>query len=178
MDLAAFFSHLKSVFSHPTPIALTLTHAHTGLATYNIMHNTKYKELFNISWDFAFKHSHLLSVRLDKPMGHLDERDVDAKAIERKRRNTVFAHGGSESSKIIESTRVSHATRGSTDSESYSYKYSEEEMSTRVSTRTPASPTPPERRQTKAEHHRAAPPPPPHQRPMSSNPTETHRPAF
>ena len=57
-----------------------------GLTTYNILHNVKYKELFQISWKFAYDHHHLKSVRLDKPVG--DDFDNDAAKVERHRRAT------------------------------------------------------------------------------------------
>ena len=139
-----------------------------GLATYNILHNIKYKELFQISWEFAFKHSHVRSVRLDKPMH--DEQDSDAKIVERKRRNTAFVHSGADSFKapnVSESSLNSSPSNGSSRPQNHDR----------------ASPPPPQlpphlmpAKNAGPSALRRAPPPPP--RPQSGGVTETLRPTL
>ena len=138
-----------------------------GLATYNILHNIKYKELFQISWEFAFKHSHVRSVRLDKPMH--DEQDSDAKIVERKRRNTAFVHSGADSFKapnVSESSLNSSPSNGSSRPPNHDRSPPPPQLPPHLMPAKNAGPS----------ALRRAPPPPP--RPQSGGVTETLRPTL
>jgi len=135
------------------------------LATYNILHNIKYKELFQISWEFAFAHSHIRSVRMDKPLS--DETDNDAKLVERKRRNTAFVHAGIDSGKFAQSQDSS----GGSFSRPSNFMPSESEQSSHSLPPRPSAAPKHERDQDDRHRHRPPPPPQDDEGPTTKRPS-------
>lgn len=71
----------------------------TGLASYNILHNPRYKEGFAISWRFAMTHQHVRSIRLDKGASWVDGESYlpehsDAKAVDERLKIGNTIRGG------------------------------------------------------------------------------------
>ena len=79
--------NIANTVSYPRAVQRNLI---KGLATYNILHNPKYKEKFAITWKFAMRHRHVRSVILYDTVTDIltneHEKDGDAKRTERLRR--------------------------------------------------------------------------------------------
>ena len=54
----------------------------SGLATYNILQNPKYKEQFAITWKFAMNNNSVRSVRNNKARAHIASDETDADKME------------------------------------------------------------------------------------------------
>merc|ERR1711988_322245 len=83
--------NIAKTVSYPRAVQRNLI---KGLATYNILHNPKYKEQFAITWKFAMRHRHVRSVVLYDTvtdiLSHEHEKDADAKRTERIRRASAL----------------------------------------------------------------------------------------
>ena len=84
-------TNIAKTVSYPRAVQRNLI---KGLATYNILHNPKYKEQFAITWKFAMRHRHVRSVVLydtvTDVLSHEHEKDADAKRTEKLRRASAL----------------------------------------------------------------------------------------
>ena len=83
--------NIAKTVSYPRAVQRNLI---KGLATYNILHNPKYKEQFAITWKFAMRHRHVRSVvfydTVTDVLSNEHEKDADAKRTEKLRRASAL----------------------------------------------------------------------------------------